>query len=197
MDSQSIALPQANALVAPDRRVDLIASIGLGVSRYGLVFLLLLWGTFKFFAFEAEGIQPLVSNSPFLGWMYPVFGLRGTSAAIGVLEVTAALLIAIRPWQPRLSAYGSLFATVTFLTTLSFLVTTPGAISPAHPMNGFLLKDVMLLGTALSTAAEALRAARGGSTEPLRTARGGSTEPLRTARGGSTEPLRAARGGSR
>jgi uncharacterized membrane protein YkgB len=161
MNSHSIALPQVNATLTSARHVDRIGTIGLGISRYGLVFLLLLWGTFKFFAFEAAGIQPLVSNSPFLGWMYPVFGLRGASAVIGVLEVTAALLIALRPWWPRLSAYGSLFASVTFLTTLSFLVTTPGAISPAHPMNGFLLKDIILLGAALFTAAEGLRAARG------------------------------------
>src|SRR5918993_151951 len=36
-----------------DRRVDLIGVAGLTTLRYGLVFLLLLWGSFKFFAFEA------------------------------------------------------------------------------------------------------------------------------------------------
>jgi uncharacterized membrane protein YkgB len=47
-----------------------------------------------------------------------------------------------------------------FLVTLSFLFTTPGALSPASPFNGFLLKDVFSLGAGLVTAAEALRAAR-------------------------------------
>jgi len=51
-----------------------IYNIGLGITRYGLVGLLLLWGTFKFFAFEATGIQPLVEHSPFLGWLLPLFG---------------------------------------------------------------------------------------------------------------------------
>jgi len=134
---------------------------GLVLLRYGLVFFLLLYGSFKFFAFEAEAIQPLVSNSPFLAWLYPLFGLRGTSALIGVIEVVTALAIASRHWFPRISGYGSLAASLTFLTTLSFLVTTPGAISPASPLNGFLLKDLLLLGAALFTSAEALTAARG------------------------------------
>src|SRR5262245_18832830 len=142
-----------------DRHVELLATAGLGVLRYGLVFLLLLWGGFKFFEFEAAAIQPLVEHSPFLAWLYPLLGLRGTSALIGMFELIAAGLIAIRPWSPRLSAFGSLMASGTFVVTLSFLFSTPGALSPAHPANGFLLKDILLLGAALYTAAEALRAA--------------------------------------
>src|SRR5262249_52173747 len=143
-----------------DRHVEQLSTAGVNVLRYGLVFLLLLWGGFKFFEFEARGIEPLVANSPFLAWLYPLLGLRGVSALIGVLELTAAGLIAIRPWSPNLSGYGSLMASVTFVVTLSFLFTTPGALSPAHPANGFLLKDILLLGAALFTAAEALRVAR-------------------------------------
>jgi uncharacterized membrane protein YkgB len=44
--------------------------------------------------------------------------------------------------------------------TLSFLITTPGVLSPTSPFGGFLMKDIMLLGAALYTAAEALEAAR-------------------------------------
>lgn len=119
-----------------------------------------LWGTFKFFPFEAEGIRPLVSNSPLLAWLYPLFGVRGTSELIGVVEVTAALLIATRRWWPMLSAIGSLIATGTFLVTLSFLVTTPGVLALDNPFGGFLLKDLVLLGASLFTAGEALEAAR-------------------------------------
>ena len=53
-----------------------IYNIGLGITRYGLVGLLFLWGTFKFFAFEATGIQPLVEHSPFLGWLLPLFEMN-------------------------------------------------------------------------------------------------------------------------
>jgi uncharacterized membrane protein YkgB len=45
-----------------------------------------------------------------------------------------------------------------FLVTLSFLITTPNVFAPSSPWGGFLMKDLILLGAALSTAAEALRA---------------------------------------
>jgi uncharacterized membrane protein YkgB len=129
------------------------------VLRGGLIALLTMWGAFKFTAFEAQAIRPLVEHSPFLSWLYPVLGIRGTSGLIGVVELTAALLIATRRWAPRLSAIGSLIAVGTFLVTLSFLVTTPGVLAPDNPIGGFLMKDVLLLGAALFTAAEALDAA--------------------------------------
>jgi uncharacterized membrane protein YkgB len=137
-----------------------LATAGRAVLRYGLVALLVMWGAFKFAAFEAEGIKPLVENSPLLRWLYPLLGVRGASSLIGVVELTAALLICTRRWKPRLSAVGSLLAAGTFLVTLSFLVTTPGVLEPTNPFGGFLMKDVMLLGAALYTAAEALEAAR-------------------------------------
>jgi len=141
------------------QRVDTLGKAGLGVLRYGLAFLLVLWGSFKFFAFEAAAIQPLVANSPLLSWMYPAFGFRGASALFGVFEVGAGLLIATRHWYPRLSGYASLAASGMFVVTLTFLVTTPDAFGPASPWSGFLLKDIMFLGAALFTASEALVAA--------------------------------------
>jgi len=141
------------------RLAELLSRVGVWILRYGLVFLLLMWGAFKFAAFEAEAIKPLVENSPFLGWLYGVFGVRGTSALIGVFEVTAGVLIAARRWLPRVSGYASLAAAGMFVVTLSFLFTTPDAFAPTSPYGGFLIKDVMLLGAALFTAAEALGAA--------------------------------------
>ena len=95
-----------------------LAGFGRGVLRYGLVALLLLWGGFKFFDFEAEGIRPLVEHSPLLSWLYPLLGVRGAADLIGVVEVSAAILIALRRWRPDLSAVGSLLAAGTFLVTL-------------------------------------------------------------------------------
>lgn len=138
--------------------VDRIRAVGLSLLRYGLVFLLVTIGSFKFFAFEAEGIRPLVSNSPYLAWLYDVLGIRGTAALFGVSEVVVGVLITTRRWAPRLSGYASLAASGIFLVTLSFLLTTPGALAPTSPVNQFLLKDVVLLGASLFTAAEALAA---------------------------------------
>lgn len=137
-----------------------LAAAGRGVLRYGLVALLLLWGGFKFLDFEAEGIRPLVEHSPLLSWLYPLLGVRGTAGLIGIVELSAAILIALRRWRPALSAVGSLLAAGTFLVTLSFLVSTPGVLAPTNPFGGFLMKDVMFLGAALYTAAEALEAAK-------------------------------------
>ena len=134
--------------------------------RYGLVFLLLLFGGMKFLRFEAEGIQPLVSHSPLLSWMYRLFGLGTTSALIGTAEIAFALAIAARRFSPLLSAVGSLGASATFLVTLSFLASTPGILDPGNPAGGFILKDCILLGAALFTAGESLLAARGASPRP-------------------------------
>jgi uncharacterized membrane protein YkgB len=137
-------------------RTERLAAIGRGVLRYGLVALLVLWGSFKFFEFEAQAIRPLIENHPLMSWMYPAFGVRGASALIGVVELTAAALICPRRFRPILSALGSLIAAGTFVLTLSFLFTTPGAFAPDSPWGGFLMKDLILLGAALYTAAEAL-----------------------------------------
>ena len=58
---------------------------------------------------------------------------------------------------------GSLGSIVTFLLTISFLISTPGAAQLSHglPILGagqFLIKDVVLLGASFWTAAEALAA---------------------------------------
>src|SRR4029077_12946353 len=98
-------------------------------------------------------IQPLVAGSPFMGWLYNIFPVYTFSALLGVFEVSAAVLLAIKPVAPKLSMMGSLLATVLFLATISFLFTTPGVSEPAGggfpalSLTGeFLLKDVPLLG---------------------------------------------------
>ena len=137
-----------------------VRHVGEGVLRYGLVFLLLLFGTMKFFRFEAEAIQPLVANSPLMSWMYRLFSVGTTSAVIGVVEICTGLAIAARRFSPRLAAVGGLVASGMFLTTLSFLVSTPGALAAGNPAGGVLIKDLILLGAALYTAGGSLLATR-------------------------------------
>ena len=137
-----------------------LQSLGSTVLRLGLAFLLALFGTFKFFQFEADAIQPLVSHSPVVGWMYALFSVWTASAIIGVVEVGAALALLLAPWSPRLGVVGGLLATGTFLTTLSFLVSTPGLLAPGNDGAGFILKDLVLLGAALHVAGTSALAAR-------------------------------------
>ncbi len=146
-----------------------LENIGATVIRYGLVAVLLWVGLLKFTAYEAEGIQGLVANSPLMSWTYSVMSVRAFSAVLGIIEITLGILIALRPVAPKLSAFGSIGAIVMFLTTLTFLLTTPGVWQPGYgfpslsPMPGqFIAKDLLFLGAALWTAGEALRAANRG-----------------------------------
>jgi uncharacterized membrane protein YkgB len=140
-----------------------LTKIGTGIGRYGLVAILLLIGGLKFTHAEAMGIQPLVSHSPFMFWMYSIASVDVVSRIIGTTEIIVALLIASRPIAALASAAGSLLAIATFLTTLSFMLSTPGVWDPAFPAlsgtGAFLMKDLCLLACALFTAGEALAAA--------------------------------------
>jgi uncharacterized membrane protein YkgB len=71
--------------------------IGMHVTRYGLVLVLLWIGGMKFTAYEAEGIRPLVANSPLMGWVYNLMSVTAFSSLLGVVEIAIGVLIALRP----------------------------------------------------------------------------------------------------
>jgi uncharacterized membrane protein YkgB len=155
---------------ALDRALDRInfQTVGGAVIRYGLVGVIGWIGLMKFTRVEAEAIRPLVEHSPLMSWASTALGVRPFSNLLGVAEVTIAALIALRPIAARASALGSTLAVGMFVTTLSFLLTTPGAWEaslggfPAISVlpGQFLLKDLVLLGAALFSVGEALEAAR-------------------------------------
>jgi uncharacterized membrane protein YkgB len=143
-----------------------IDAVGGLAARYGLVIVIAAFGLLKFTNYEAQGIQPLVSESPVMSWLYDIFSVYTFSVLLGVFEVAAAVLIAVKPWWPKVSTVGSALAILLFVATISFLFTTPGAFdeSVAYPApsltTGFLFKDVALLGISVWTLADALRATR-------------------------------------
>jgi len=137
------------------------------LARYGLVVVIGWIGLMKFTSFEAHGIEPLVSSSPLMSWMYGIFSVTTFSALLGVVEVAAAVLLAVKPWAPRLSAIGSVIAIGLFVATFTFLFTTPDVFEASQggfPMlstaGQFLIKDVALLGISAWTLTDALRSAR-------------------------------------
>ena len=139
-----------------------VQAAGSLVLRYGLVLVIGWIGLMKFTEYEAKGIQPLVAHSPLMGWLYGFLTVRAFSNALGVVEVAIAILIGLRPWSAKASAIGSAGAVLMFLTTLSFLVSTPGwepslgGFPALSALPGqFLLKDVVLLGAALWSLGEA------------------------------------------
>lgn len=147
------------------RAVDL-ETVGRSVTLYGLVLVLLWIGGMKFTAYESEGIKPFVANSPLMSFVYQLMSVRGFSALLGVVEIAVGLMIAMQPFKPWISAAGGVLATGMFLTTLSFLLSTPGAFEPSEGgfpalsvPGQFLLKDVVLLGASLWTVGISLKAA--------------------------------------
>ena len=133
--------------------------------RYGLVIAIGWIAAMKVTEYEAKGIQPLIAHSPFLGWGYNIWTVHHFTMIIGAIEMTIAILIAARPWFPKASALGSTGAVIMFLTTLSFMLTTPGwepSLGGFPALSGdvgeFLVKDFVLLGASLWTLADSLSA---------------------------------------
>jgi uncharacterized membrane protein YkgB len=131
--------------------------------RLSMVVIFFWFGLQKFTAYEAMGIAPLVSNSPLTSWLN-VLGTQGASMVVGTSELTFGVLLAAGlRWPGSLAAtLGALGSCVTFLTTLSFMVTTPGVWAPSGPplLSGttgvFLIKDIVLLATSILLLAQAL-----------------------------------------
>jgi uncharacterized membrane protein YkgB len=63
------------------------------ITSIGMIVMLLWAGSYKMTAPGAEGIVPLVSNSPLISWHFKVFGPYIGSDLIGLTEIAAALLI--------------------------------------------------------------------------------------------------------
>jgi uncharacterized membrane protein YkgB len=165
-----------------DRHLASLELLGADVTRLGtygvigsLAIIYFWFGGMKFTAYEAEGLIPLVENSPLLSWMYDIFSVRGFSTFLGFVELTIGLLIAGRILSPALSAIGGFLSAGLFTTTVSFMISTPGAIEPSLGFPAisvapgqFLLKDIGLLAGSVLVLGHSLsemalkRAARGG-----------------------------------
>ncbi len=142
-----------------------LQSMGTSVLRSALVTNLVWLGALKFEDYEVENIRPLVSSSPLFSPVLKKLGEDKTARLIGLTEITMGSLIAAKPFAPRASATASIGAVGMFVTTLSFLATTPGVWQENHRapklslVGQFLAKDSVLLGASLLTAADSLRAA--------------------------------------
>jgi uncharacterized membrane protein YkgB len=121
----------------------------------GMIVMLLWAGSYKMTAPGAEGIVPLVSNSPLVSWHFKLFGPYIGSDFIGLTEITAAVLMIAGYLRPKAGIIGGLIATVMFSITSTMIITTPGAIISVRGLmymsflGLFLFKDVIALGASL------------------------------------------------
>jgi uncharacterized membrane protein YkgB len=162
-------------------------SAGRLVSRYGLVLVLVWFGAGKYVKMDS---RVLIEHSPLMAWIYDILSVKAVADSLGSLEILAALLLAVHPLWPRLSALGSALSIVLFLGTLSFLFTSPGVffgfshglpVLSAQP-GQFLVKDVVLIGVAIGTLGESLAARSQRSGRPGVAARP-ENEPRRSVTG--------------
>jgi reactive chlorine resistance protein C len=132
-----------------DRKIPfLIISIGMIV--------MLLWaGAYKMTAPGAEGIVPLVSNSPLISWHFKLFGPYIGSDLIGLTEWSAAILFFAGYLKPKAGIIGGFLATLMFFITSTMVITTPGTTRLVHGIRYmsfvglFLFKDVISLGASV------------------------------------------------
>src|ERR1700740_3634947 len=99
---------------------------GIETLRYGLVIVLLWIGGMKFTSYEAAGIAPLEMHSPLMNWLY--LCSHGATECLRSLGSDRDRLGRRNRTTLRISArlrYSQLLSVGMFLTTLSFLFTTP------------------------------------------------------------------------
>jgi reactive chlorine resistance protein C len=139
------------------------------VSRAGLYLSLAIiyaWsGGMKFTDYESQGLVPLVENSPLVSWFYALLSVRGFSTFLGFLELSIGLLIALRLASPIFSVAGGLLSAGLFVTTVSFMISTPGVVVPelgapaiTVAPGQFLLKDVGLFAASFWVFVDSLKA---------------------------------------
>jgi uncharacterized membrane protein YkgB len=128
------------------------------ITSIGMIVMLLWAGSYKMTAPGAEGIVPLVSNSPLIWWHFKLFGPYIGADIIGLTEVTAAILIITGYFRPKAGIIGGLIASLMFFTTSTMVISTPGAIIAVPGIEYmrymsftglFLFKDVISLGVSL------------------------------------------------
>jgi uncharacterized membrane protein YkgB len=119
--------------------------------RASMVIIYFFFGYQKWFPYEAQGLIPFFKNGPLISWMYPVFGIQGSSWFLGVSEWLFGALLFAGFWNKRLGVLGALGSCLTFVMTITIIPFMPdgwNAAAGGFPaMQGnvaFLMKDVVL-----------------------------------------------------
>ncbi|KGR35787.1 membrane protein [Vibrio campbellii] len=123
----------------------------LGV--FGVALVLIWLGIYKFTPTEAKLIEPLVVNHPAMSWLYGIISVQAVSNIIGLTEIIVALGLLVGLKKPTAAYYAGIAASVIFLATLSFLVTTPNTWKVSDGVliaNFFLVKDILFLAISIS-----------------------------------------------
>ena len=145
----------------------------LALLRWALVIVFLWFGCMKFTSYEANGNAPLIAHSPIMSWLNVVFGIQGASDVIGTIELSTAIALIAGAFNPIASALGAAMASMTFVITLTFFLSTPGVAEPmaggfpaiSAPIGQFLLKDLVLLAASVCLLLSSLQAPSRGASD--------------------------------
>ena len=120
--------------------------------RASMVILYFFFGYQKWFDYEAQGLIPFFTHGPLIVWMYPVFGIKGSTYFLGVSEWLFGALLFAGFWNKKLGVLGALGSIFTFIATVTIIPFMPDGWAasaggfPAMVGNvAFLMKDVVLL----------------------------------------------------
>lgn len=139
-----------------------IIPTGRAVALYGTIVVLLMIGGLKFTEVEVKALELIINGTPWLSWMYAVFGVAGASYFLGVVEIATALLLAAAPWSQRAGIVGGAFGALTFFITSTLLIALPvweapsGGFPALNAIGSFLIKDIALLGITIVLLGESI-----------------------------------------
>lgn len=105
--------------------------------RASFVVIFALFGTYKWFHFEAVGVSQLVAGT-WLGTIYDILGMTPATYLLGVVENIALIFTVIGFFRPRFAVPGDLLLIITGITTLSLL-------PQLGRIDSFIIKDVFLI----------------------------------------------------
>lgn len=108
--------------------------------RFSVVFIIALFGNYKWFDFEVEALKPLISST-WLNFLYDYLGFYGTSYLLGATESINYIFLTIGFFKPKFGVLGSLFTISLGVVTLSLI--------PQIGLNSFIVKDIILIGSGL------------------------------------------------
>lgn len=146
--------------------------IGRRIVFLGVLLPLLLIGGLKFTQMEIDALRPLIGGTPWLAWMYPVFGEAGASYILGTIELATAALLVASSWSIRAAIVAGILASLTFLVTCSTMIALPIweprlGFPAIAPLGQFLIKDAALLGISIVVLGEGLAAIKAKSLKAL------------------------------
>ena len=115
-------MDQADQLILYVSRTVLFRSgLDRHLIRAAMVFTFFAFSIQKWNQYTIEMLVPMISHSPVVFWLLPVFGVRGAGYFLATTETIVGTLIFLGFWSPKLGILGALGSIVTFIGTTTII----------------------------------------------------------------------------